>query len=1090
MHRRTRTRAVCFVMTTMVALGWLAPGSPIAQPTAQAASPQIDLGAVALNGKVQASVVDPVTGVTYIGGDFSQIGDRTGSVAFVEPPDAGGGDRRGSPEVVGAVEAVFADDRAQDPGLIVIGRLTAINGVKVAESPAFRLHRMSGLWVVDATWNVSGQCHTGNAGFPSDMRWIATPEYLVGGGFAGPAAAGTSNTGITLIRRTTGAMTTLGASNCASSPVLPAIPALPGLAVCQGTSPCYAKVGDLAYDPPSHRLIVSYSYAAKHGLSADTWDGLGAYDLTPTTGRRLWLKDVQSGTPPGDPAHRGWVSAVGVIGDAFLVEGRFPLDADITNESAYSRLLFVDAATGAVRQRWNALGEQTLADGSYRNAAGPCFTGVLTPTSPIGAAPALATAWIDGTLCRFSIGDGALVASASVTQPYPEGVLLPSVYYAAPGGHAYLLGSAAAVDLDTSSVTTWDPAPGVTTRSAPPGVAVVDGSVVIGGDFTFLRGTSAPGVVALGPNLARMPGFSSPLQPPRPNDGIEALALTQGRLLVGGQFLMSDAGAGIVALDAVTGAPDGWTPDPSAPIIIDDIEVLPDGGFWIAGFAGPAAPGSSLQRYGPLNDGGALIASPEMGCLAVPMINGASEPVCAPEWQGRTRVRSILPDESGALYVGGVFGTIDGAPRRGLARIAADGTVAAWDPDLYGLLPIPPDGALSRMATDSMIIVGGRLIVGGLWEYLYPNPNGGFFTGFISPLLVFSTSTGALELPSTPDRAAWFETPDWFPWAHDMVRTDNGLYVALGDQGMAVFDATTLALDTTASAEFLSPSWWSRDGRNGFYTLATPTNGAATAGYATRSSTQAAAPAKVVIGGLLPRWKLRLAGNVVRTAIPTDTTPPTATGPVPKPRPGAGLPGSDLAMRVTWSGADPHGSGIERYELSMSTAGHAWVPVGVQSQPGRSMTLKRGVTYRFRVRPTDEAGNVGSWAYGPTVSLSLVQQTSTKAHFSRGWATAANPAYSGGSTRKRSVAGAWATYTFSGRGIGLVSSMSLGRGRFKVYFDGKYVTTVDLRSVPTRNRIIVWQKAWSSVGTHTIKVVVAGTAGRPRVDVDAFVVVK
>ena len=35
-----------------------------------------------------------------------------------------------------------------------------------------------------------------------------------------------------------------------------------------------------------------------------------------------------------------------------------------------------------------------------------------------------------------------------------------------------------------------------------------------------------------------------------------------------------------------------------------------------------------------------------------------------------------------------------------------------------------------------------------------------------------------------------------------------------------------------------------------------------------------------------------------------------------------------------------------------------------------------------------------------------------------------------------------------------------------------------------------WQQTWSTSATRTIKLVVVGTSGRPRVDLDAFVVVK
>ncbi len=67
--------------------------------------------------------------------------------------------------------------------------------------------------------------------------------------------------------------------------------------------------------------------------------------------------------------------------------------------------------------------------------------------------------------------------------------------------------------------------------------------------------------------------------------------------------------------------------------------------------------------------------------------------------------------------------------------------------------------------------------------------------------------------------------------------------------------------------------------------------------------------------------------------------------------------------------------------------------------------------------------------------------------------------------------------------------MGGGFGKAKVFIDGTYVRTVDLRQAASSRRI-VFAKAWASNGTHTIKVVNLATPGRKMIDVDAFVVVK
>ena len=60
----------------------------------------------------------------------------------------------------------------------------------------------------------------------------------------------------------------------------------------------------------------------------------------------------------------------------------------------------------------------------------------------------------------------------------------------------------------------------------------------------------------------------------------------------------------------------------------------------------------------------------------------------------------------------------------------------------------------------------------------------------------------------------------------------------------------------------------------------------------------------------------------------------------------------------------------------------------------------------------------------------------------------------------------------------------------KVYVNGTYLETVDLYSSTTRHRVVAWQRTWSTSGTRTIAFVAVGTSGRPRVDLDALILIK
>jgi len=64
------------------------------------------------------------------------------------------------------------------------------------------------------------------------------------------------------------------------------------------------------------------------------------------------------------------------------------------------------------------------------------------------------------------------------------------------------------------------------------------------------------------------------------------------------------------------------------------------------------------------------------------------------------------------------------------------------------------------------------------------------------------------------------------------------------------------------------------------------------------------------------------------------------------------------------------------------------------------------------------------------------------------------------------------------------------RGVARIFVGGALFKTVDLRRSPTQPRAVVWQQTWSSSVARTVKVVVSGTSGRPRVDLDALIVVR
>ena len=223
--------------------------------------------------------------------------------------------------------------------------------------------------------------------------------------------------------------------------------------------------------------------------------------------------------------------------------------------------------------------------------------------------------------------------------------------------------------------------------------------------------------------------------------------------------------------------------------------------------------------------------------------------------------------------------------------------------------------------------------------------------------------------------------------------------------------------------------------------------------------------------------------------VTVDRSAPTTTTPLLAPRVATAV-GSTIPLRLSWAGSDV-GTGIVRYEVGRSINGGAWTTFAASlTTPNTTMALSSGATIRLRVRAVDAAGNVGAWATGPTIAASLVQQTSSSVHYSGAWGTSTSSLFSGGSVRRSSTNGASATFTFTGRAIALVTTRAVTRGKVKVYVDGVFVTHVDPTASPTMYRGIAWQMTWSSSRTRTVKLVVEGTVGRPRFDLDGFAVLR
>jgi hypothetical protein len=214
------------------------------------------------------------------------------------------------------------------------------------------------------------------------------------------------------------------------------------------------------------------------------------------------------------------------------------------------------------------------------------------------------------------------------------------------------------------------------------------------------------------------------------------------------------------------------------------------------------------------------------------------------------------------------------------------------------------------------------------------------------------------------------------------------------------------------------------------------------------------------------------------------------------PAAGSTLSTSAVPVNISWSATG--GSGVvASYELQRSTNGGAYqnVALSTPTTTAQNVQLAPGSEYRFRVRATDDAGNVSAWAEGRPFALDAHQQQSAGVlAYSGGWAEQALSTAFGGSTMHSSEAGATATLTFTGTDVSWVAQRGPDRGKAEVRLDGQLVETVDLYNATAQPRRVLYSASLDSAGPHTLEVRVLGTkraaSTGTRADVDAFLTLR
>ena len=138
------------------------------------------------------------------------------------------------------------------------------------------------------------------------------------------------------------------------------------------------------------------------------------------------------------------------------------------------------------------------------------------------------------------------------------------------------------------------------------------------------------------------------------------------------------------------------------------------------------------------------------------------------------------------------------------------------------------------------------------------------------------------------------------------------------------------------------------------------------------------------------------------------------------------------------------------------------------------------------MRAHDRAGNTGAYVDGPQVRPKLTQQNGTGVTYSGTWTTRTSSSASGGSTRYATKAGAWVQFSFTGRAVAVVAPKGASRGSFKAYVDGDVRRDRERLPELVAVEIVLFARNWGTSGSHKVKLVLTGTSGHPRFDIDAF----
>lgn len=199
---------------------------------------------------------------------------------------------------------------------------------------------------------------------------------------------------------------------------------------------------------------------------------------------------------------------------------------------------------------------------------------------------------------------------------------------------------------------------------------------------------------------------------------------------------------------------------------------------------------------------------------------------------------------------------------------------------------------------------------------------------------------------------------------------------------------------------------------------------------------------------------------------------------------------------VSWNGATAKFQVL--YGESERVAADTWYPpaanrVWYMSTPLKTSTFTgaQGHTYYFQASGVDEFGNMTPPSGIRSANVPF-NDTYYGLAYSAGWTTPSSATRWMGTLRSHTAAGASMTFTVETSAFTVVGDRCAACGQVRVYVDGVLKATVDTRAANTQVRRVLYAGPALAGGirSHTIRLVVVGTPGRPKVNLDGIAVTR